>query len=248
MDANDYTFIESCLDVLLPNVFRDFMGQFPNDTAHQLQNGLDALATNAELFVIYQLGRFNRDDTDYYELQPELRDHRFMDIGGDGCGNFYCMVGNDPVTNELWMWEHDPHNGLTRCEGATLSDYFGPQWQMTTQDDPFATIPADGTIVSRANHPQRSILAPITMQEWQDYIASKPHLELDENHEATNPFTKEAIVSRRWPGRALLTIGESPVHIMYIHGRLMLSPSPSVTRDHKSSLQAIAGDLNATVF
>ncbi|MEO7402241.1 MAG: SMI1/KNR4 family protein, partial [Burkholderiales bacterium] len=173
MDANDFKFIESRLSVRLPGVYKRFMGQFPNDPTHQLANDCDFLPSNAESFVIRQLRRFNNDaEFDYYELQPDLWNHHFMDIGGDGCGNFYCMVGNDSDSSELWMWEHDPYNGFTPQADRALIDYFGSQWELVTQTDPFSTLPAAERMISRANHPLRSILNPITMTEWRECVAN----------------------------------------------------------------------------
>ncbi len=249
MDATDFQFIESNLGVVLPRAFTDFLQRFPSNRLHRLENGLGEIAANAELFVIGQLQLFNNDrGFDFYELQPSIRSYKFIDIGGDGCGNWYCMVGNNRAADELWMWEHDPYNGFTRRDRATLRGYFGPEWKLIAQPDPLLAVPPDGTVVSRADHPFRSILTPIRMDEWRAYVEGDSELRLDEIHEATNPFTKEVIAVRRWPGRARLTTADSLAHISYVHGRLVLSPLPRITQEHKKTMQRIARDLKARLF
>ncbi|MCA9103531.1 MAG: SMI1/KNR4 family protein [Pirellulales bacterium] len=246
MNDKDFQFIESRLDVELPEVFKKFMRQFPNDASQRLQGDLGTIESNAELFVIEQLKRFAEHGHDYYELQPHLRDHRFMDIGGDGCGNFYCMVGNHRKSNDLWMWEHDPYDGLTRCENTTLGEYFSEQWDLVPREDPFASIPAGQTIVCRASHPHRSLLDPISMAEWLGYIADHKVLSLDEEREVPNPFTDQTLVVRQWPGRARVG-GDPASYIYYLDGMLALS-SQVENQDHQKLLRNIAQDLRAQLF
>lgn len=251
MDASDFTFIENHLKVVLPAAFAHFMRQFPNDRSHRLDNSCGVIPTNAELFVIAQLQTFNKDGGfDYYELQPLLRERKFMDIGGDGCGNFYCMVGNDRDSHELWIWEHDPYNGLSRCDNSILDDYLDAHWRLVTQPDPFLQTPLDGSVISRANHPHRSILAPITMKEWRDYVNRNPSLELAESDQVTNPFTKETMITfpRHWAGRARMLVADRLAHILYVGGRLMLSSQHSITEEHTRVMQKIAVDLRANLF
>jgi hypothetical protein len=249
MDAADFQFIESKLGVVLPRAFTDFMRRFPNNRLHRLENGCGEIPANAELFAIGQLQLFNNDrGFDFYELQPSLRSNKFMDIGDDGCGNPYCMVGNDRASDDLWMWEHDPYNGFTPCDRITLRDYFGPEWSLVAQPDALSAIPSDGTIISRADHPFRSIFIPITMDEWRAYVEADSRLALDENHEVPHPFRKEVINVRRWPGRARLTTADGVAHVSYFHGRLVLSPIPRVAQEHEEVMQRIARDLKARLF
>jgi len=249
MDDNDFKFIESRLAAALPEIYRRFMGRFPNDSTYQLQNDSDTLPTNAELFAIRQLQRFNNDkEFDYYELQPDLRSRRFMDIGGDGFGNFYCMPGDDAHLNELWMWEHDPYNGLTLQADMSLADYFGSQWKLVTQVDPFAAWPATQRMISRADHPLRSILNPITISEWRECVANTAQLEFDEFQEMINPFTKEAVRIRRWPGRAKFHFGDSSAQIGYLHGCLTLSSAAASDPTKEAAMRLLAENLNAKLL
>lgn len=250
MDTNDFNFIESHLGVALPAVFKDFMAQFPNDPDHHLvSDDGGVMVTNAELFVIQQLGLLRgRPDFDWYEAQPELRDHRFLFIGGDGSGNSYCMVGNNPTSNEVWIWEHDPPNGFVPHAHAKLDSFFGPHWKLTERANPLANVSRDGRIVSRADHPHRSILHPITLDEWQQFISNDPQLELAENEEMTNPFTKEKMVARHWPGRARLTLDGVSAHVSLFMGYLALEKGPNATPAHRAKMEQIADSLEANVF
>lgn len=250
MDANDFQYVESRLQVVIPTVFKGFFSKYPNDRTRQVQFDCAILPVNAELFVIKQLRRFNNSRAmDYYELTPELRDHRFLDIGDDGCGNFHCMVGNAADSNELWMWEHDPYNGMTRCEHQSLTDYFSTPWQLTTCDDPFVLIPSSGRVVSRADHPARGLLEPIAMEEWQSYVANDPALDMDEYQTATNPFTKETVKMRRWPGRAKLSLeDDSETHITYSDGCLALTSKQSLSPSLSAKMESIAQRFRANLF
>ena len=71
-------------------------------------------------------------------------------------------------SNELWMWEHDPYNGMVCCNDATLAMYFDGDWRFKTDPNPFASAKRNGTVVTRADHPERSILVPIDLDEWID--------------------------------------------------------------------------------
>ena len=262
MDATDFEFIETHLNVALPRVFCEFMRAYPNDPTHELQNGYAVLQTNAEAFVIEQLWRFNNDrGVDYYEAQSNLRGKRFIDIGDDGCGNFYCMEGNNSRTNDLWLWEHDPPNGFIKQDTffvqrdlgsqevpASLQNYFGKQWVLATRDNPLAVEHASDRFASRANHPYRSILQPITMPEWRKYVESDRELQWDEFIEVPNPFTNEKLTVRRWPGRAKFTIGDQRASIENSRGCLTLKTETPARPEFESKFRKIAQALNANVF
>ena len=248
MDSNDFAYIESRLEIVLPTLFKSFMRQFPNDTAHQLYGAGDELQTNAELFVIAQLRRFNNDqEFDYYELQPELRVRHFLDIGGDGCGNFFCMVGDNSKSNELWKWDHDPYDGFTRCEDYELKEYFSCEWELAPQTDPFASSTSDGTYILRSDHPHRAILTPISIQQWREYVGNSINLELNETQEITDPFTNKTVTWRSWPGRAKLTAGDSWLYLSYHHGCLSLRTDNTLSIPFQSAMRRIAEDLNAHI-
>lgn len=243
MDANDFAFIESQLEIVLPIIFRDFMSRFPNDREHTLQNECDFIPCNAELFVVAQLQLFDENrGCDFYALQPELRPRRFVNIGGDACGNYFCMVGDDRASTEVWLWEHDPYNGFGRCVSRTLRDYFGDGWKLVAQPDPLMST--KGVFVLRADHPVRSILDPISFQEWLAYIAAQPHFDLDETEEVANPFSGELIVVRRWPGRARVTVGNKLHWIEYLHGALKVTSHDFP----ESELKLMADNLSARVW
>lgn len=246
MDANDFAFIEDRLGIVLPTAFKQFMTAFPNDPTHRLQNDCSTLACNGELFAIGQLQHFfNTDGVDYYELQPELKSRCFIEIGGDGCGNYFCMVSDDANSDEAWMWEHDPYSGFGRCDDISLTNYLQDgNWELTECPNPFLTVM--GTHICHANHPVRAILEPISMDEWLRYIEHHNFLKLDENHVGKNPFTHEEVVFRRWPGRAkLLTDGDAR-HVSYLNGSLSLGAN--VSTDVLLHAEQIAADLNAEVW
>lgn len=248
MEPSDFEYIERQLDVVLPGVFKDFVNRLPNEPTHLLQSDYGSIQINAELFVIAQLEHFKNDSGyDYYALQPDMRSRNFIYIGDDGCGNYFHMLGDDQDTNRLWMWVHDPEYGFCEQEGETLADYFDSKWELETQPDPFAPLSSASTIVSRATHPRRSILDPITMQEWHQYVEESKNLELDENFEATNPFTQAKDLIRRWPGRAKLTVDETVSQVSYHHGSLMLSDSNN-SEVFREQMRTIAQDLNAKLF
>jgi hypothetical protein len=246
MDANDFAFIEDELSVVLPNAFRQFMGSFPSDPTYRLKTDGLPLSCNGELFAIGQRQRFfNPDGVDYYELQPELRSRHFIEIGGDGCGNHFCMVGDDTNSDEVWIWEHDPYNGFSRCGGQSLTDYFNKgYWEPEAIPDPFLTT--TGMYVLRANHPVRSILNPIAMKEWMQYIAMQDILELDENHVGKNPFTRESVTYRRWPGRAKIATNDRARHISFLYGSLSIGTD--VSAELRSHANRIATDLSAHIW
>lgn len=256
MNPSDFQFIESRLNVVLPEIFKQFMRGFPNDPLHRItfdsrvRISIDAaLPVNAELFVITQLQHFNNDhEIDYYEITPDHRSRSFIYLGDDGCGNFYCMVGNDPQSNELWMWEHDPPNGFSIFSFLTLQQYLCLQWQLETQPDPFAAFERSGRTVTRADHPLLGVLRPIERNQWYDYIARDDELELDEIHTIVNPFTKEPIPTRRWPGRARLTAADSPTYFAYSHGCISLAPPAIRTPNIDAKLQQLAEHFGAGIF
>lgn len=246
MNANDFDYIQVRLKVVLPTVFKRFMATFPNDRTCQLRNDSDVLSCNGELFAIGQLQRFfNPNGFDYYELQPELKSRRFIEIGGDGCGNYFCMVGDDAETDEVWVWEHDPYDGLRRCGNMSLTDYFqNGNWELATLADPFRA--ATGTYILRCNHPVRAIFEPIALDEWLRYVEQMDFLELDENVVYKHPFKDEEVVVRRWPGRAKLRVGHNSTHVYYVHGALSLGEN--ALADVESPAKQIAVDLNASVW
>lgn len=154
MNATDFATIEQQLGVVLPEVFKKFMESFPNNATDELSNDCDSIPCNGEQFAIHQrLGFFNPEGYDYYELQPELRSRRFIEVGGDGCGNYYCMPGDDTESDELWFWEHDPHDGLTKSEHLSLTAYLeNGEWELVTVPDPFEEY-TGGVYVIRAYYP-----------------------------------------------------------------------------------------------
>ena len=254
MDANDCALIEEQLNVVLPKVFRHFMMPFPNDTTHQLLNDCNALPCSSELFVVGQFQRFfNPEGYDYYELQPELKSHRFIEVGGDGlgnyaggdgCGNYFCMVGDDADSDELWMWVHDPYDGFLKCD-ESLSDFLeNGKWELKTCPDPF--LATTGTYIVRADHPVRAILNPVALSEWLHCVERQDFLELDENHICTNPFTQKKQNIRRWPGRVKMLVDASSRHISYLHGAL--SVGENLSAEAQSLVERIAADLDAVVW
>ena len=221
MNATDFATIEQQLGVVLPEVFKKFMESFPNNATDELSNDCDSIPCNGEQFAIHQrLGFFNPEGYDYYELQPELRSRRFIEVGGDGCGNYYCMPGDDTESDELWFWEHDPHDGLTKSEHLSLTAYLeNGEWELVTVPDPFEEY-TGGVYVIRADHPARAPLAPILLEEWVEYVKQQTHLDLDEKQNVPNPFGKEMLVVRRWPGRVKFKLEDDWEYISYIYGSL----------------------------
>lgn len=227
MNHDDIDFIEKHLSLELPRAFVNYMKPFPRDLEHRFANGVQ---TNAELFVINQLRHFFETwRYDYYHDQPDLRRHKFIYIGDDGCGNFYFMRGDAPNSNELWFWEHDPPNGFGIHERLKLEEYLGNEefiwgegWKVISCMNPFTKMSSDGKVISRANHPFRSVLNPITLDEWAEVVKQSPIFELDEHVTRTNPFTKEPISERAHPGRAKITDAGIEGHVKYDFGSLVL--------------------------
>lgn len=244
MDSNDFCFIEDHLRVVLPEVFKKFMEVMPNDPRHALLNHAHAVPCDGESFTIFQLRSFfNADGFDYYELQPELRSRRFLNLGGDGIGNYYCMPGDAPSTDELWFWEHDPYTGLAIHDKFSLSHYLH-DLKLSEEPDPF--ISTRGVYICRTDHPFRSPLNPIPMHEWIAYVQEHSTLELDENCVVPNPFAQEKMVQRRWPGRVKITTSDLPVHISHRYGALSIdTKSLSPIREYADQ---IAAELKAKLW
>lgn len=270
MNQEDFKFIETKLDVVLPDVFKERMRRLPNDPGHQLvwgESRLTVLPTNAELFAIAQLRKFNSEPRfDYYEIQPELRQRRFLNVGHEGNGDFYCMVGDDASSRELWVWRHDsyenpifvscPDRNLLELRergwklGTTLDSFLELGWNLTTQPDPFAELPSRNSRICRANHPLRSIFDPIGLQEWRDYVGQDPQFELDEMFEFENPFTRKMMCVDRWPGRVIWNLGSSTTHISYECGCLALPThaAANLTDAQIQTLVQTARNLNASLL
>lgn len=268
MNQDDFDFIEVKLDVVLPDVFTRFMGQFPNCVTHQLECGNAVLPTNAELFAIKQLQQFNGEPVfDCFEYQPELRQRRFMNIGEEGNGDFYCMVGDDSRSDELWAWRHDSdvhplfvlctdptldarRENLDANPGTTLQSFVDMDWKLAAQPDPFSEMPSSGRIVSRSDHHLRSIFNPITLKDWREGVAQDPRFDLDEYQDLPKIFTGKPMRFCRWPGRAKWIAGDSPLYIHYKYGCLSLETSSSthLTDEQTVAVRELAERLNANEF
>ncbi|MBS0264084.1 MAG: hypothetical protein JSS02_19265, partial [Planctomycetes bacterium] len=190
---------------------------------------------------------------------------RFLNIGDEGNDDFYCMVGNDVNTDELWAWLHDSFATplFIRCNdeesvryreklglplGTTLREYLSGEWVLVRQADPFTEMSDGSKTICRANHPLRGILNPIRLQEWRDYIARFSQFEFDE-------FVKATVLGKKrrlhlWPGRVKWNLGETWVHINYMHGCLTVSPDAagSLTNVQLKTLRGFARDLNAKLL
>lgn len=246
MNEADYRAIEHQLGVVLPKPFREFMAAMPDSMSDRVCIGESvATACNAELFGIDQL-RMRTEAFDCYELQPELRPRRFIRIGDDGVGNYYYMPGDDAVSDELWFWSHDPYDGFILQTDVTLSSFLGSPSDalLVEQADPLANPP--GAFITRADHPLRSIIDPIAIDDWIDFVEQSEDLTLDENHYAKNPFTGEEVVLRRWPGRASLAIANESHMLSYLYGAISLGDCQS--SGMKARAAEIATELNAAIW
>lgn len=244
MDAADFEFIERHLDLILPDIFRKFMDKRPNDRTLEVHNDVAVVPCNAEMFVIYQLkASFG---SNIYELQPDLVSRRFMEVGGDGCGNYFFMAGDDAQSDEIWIWEHDPYDGLSLVEDYTLTEHFlsNENWEMVAQPNPFDAV--YGTYILRADHPMRSIMNQIPMDEWLRYVERHDLLVVDEDHIGENPFTGEKVAFKRWPGRAKVRCNDQDCYISYDHGALSLGSD--VSSHLESVATQIASDLNSHIW
>lgn len=87
--------IESTFSLKLPARYQHFLRQcdFPEADS-------DILLTPSELIETNQDVRSNEDWNDCYFV-----------IGGDGCGNFFC-VDVTGKSEAIWIWEHDPPEGF----------------------------------------------------------------------------------------------------------------------------------------
>ena len=225
------------------------MGKFPVEPTYCLYDAGAgcSLPSNPELFVIHQFQR--RDDhtrRNFYELQPDLTSRKLLEIGGDGCGNYYFMAGCDRKSDELWMWVHDPYEGFVK-ERQTLEQYLEYHFEITPQRNPFDDGKSTDLRISRADHPLRSILDPISMEEWLAYVQTNDQLELDENRIGKNPFTKEEVVFRFWPGRVRVDVKGSLTYIEYRYGCLRASGGKE-SATLRALMQSIAQHFDARVF
>lgn len=255
MNAADFGYIEQALGVTLPTPFVNYMERFPNGRNLCFSNGV---RLNGELFAIDQLQRFWSEGYggyDFYELQPYLRSVHFLEIGGDGIGNFFVMRGDMAESDELWLWSHDPLDGFTRQSELSLSQYldyegcrWGDGWEIKTTEDPFQDTSFHGTIITRADHPHRSVLKPISLKEWFEFVGRNEFLVPDEFTYRKNPFTGATIESRTHVGRVKSKIPDAPLAVTIQYGRLSLSSSSRNTTFYADFVSRLLGEFDARLF
>ena len=95
LTQDELAHIESEFSIRLPHRYQQFLltCEFPEE-------GSDILLTAAELIEANQDIRSNEEWNERYFL-----------IGGDGCGNFFC-VDVTGGSEAVWIWEHDPPEGF----------------------------------------------------------------------------------------------------------------------------------------
>lgn len=250
MDRNDLIYIEEALSVSLPDVFKDFILPYSNDRSIGfVAQGATAVPLNPELFVINQLQHFIGfiNPQINYNNQQELESYRFVLIGDDGCGNYYFMRGDQRNSNELWLWEHDPNIGFNLVQKQTLKEYLS-SCKVLPGNDPLTVNEGKGKTITRADHPHRSVLAPIPPDEWFDLIELNSKLELNEYSEILNPFTKERLSVKSCPGRALILDSEDEACFLYSYCSIVYYSESNPNARIKELINEMATALDANVF
>ncbi|MEM7469299.1 MAG: SMI1/KNR4 family protein [Pseudomonadota bacterium] len=250
MTPEDFDYIEQTLSLQLPESFKKFIAPLPNDfTDTFLAYGEGyGIPTNPELFVIEQLSNFRNsfDPEKFYDGQRELVSHRFILIGADGCGNYYCVRGDSPDTEQVWFWDHEG-SGFQILETDTLESFLSKCTSMKTEN-PFMQWQPQGKVITRADHPLRSVLNPITPDEWLNYVDSKANLELDEYQEATHPFTKEKIRAYIHQGRAKLIDHTPDAYFRFFAGRIHFVSDVQPDSLAERVIREIATDFSARIY
>jgi hypothetical protein len=253
MNDADFRYIEEKLGGVLPNAFKQLMASTPSHPDHWLGGNHAILPCSREKFVDFQSGDgFSAcandhcgKRTDFYELQPELRSRKFMCVDGDGCGNYFCMAGDDVHSQEVWQWEHDPYTGFSIEDDWMLCSLLAQPWQLIIGDDCYD--PNNESEPFNSAHPLYPSDTLLAENEWRQFVNDSEVLTLDEHVRVEqSPFTGEDTELTDWRSRAKLRLDGESAHLHFAHGSLRLDGvMPTKLSD---CAKGIASNLNAKLW
>lgn len=150
------------------------------------------------------------------ELDDSAEHRKRFFLAGDGCGNYYFVVGDDP-DEVVHLWDHDP-TGIASMD-ESLSDFLPTAEQQCRIDWP----PNQGELfICRTSRYGESILDPIPIEEWIAAVDATEGIRHLGYREGKNPFT--GVVDRfDDPGYSLISEGATA---RWFQGRAMLPNTP----------------------
>lgn len=248
MNIQDLQNIESRLALLLPDAYRELLlkgvtldGSLPEP--YLKQEVKELLITNLQLRMT------PRKDAFAGAAWPS----KYVCIGDDGCGNYYCIAADDPGC-EVFLFDHDenafmPVSGNLREYIEYISNLFESVAAIKgnradSLEVPKKATPSDDAVISRTDDPRESVLNPISLEEWTAFVAADADLEMRGYARMINRFTNE---ERRfdWPGMAVLHAGKKDHEFIYAYGQISVR-KPDRTALKK--LKQVAASLNAKLI
>lgn len=176
-------------------------------------------------------------------LNLELRDvdrtgwtkNRFF-LSGDGCGNYYFVSTEkteDP--NRVLLWSHDPPGIEDAAKGLAVF------LDTAIQENPVVDSLQPGSLcIARTAVVGESILSPISLNDWQQAVASCDGVRYQAYCSVTNPFTGKSMrVEQR--GVAIAECGGKNVILRLHNGRI----EGDYTSDVRPIAEALASALKA---
>lgn len=158
-------------------------------------------------------------------------------LADDGCGNHYFINSNEPKPL-VFLDSHDPV-GIEET-GLTLAQFLA----MVDIEHVPAFKEVEAFTICRTDLPHRSILCPITLDEWIEVASRYPAIEYRGARVARNPFTGQDFVLES-PGLAVAQWNEQEIVISLTHGRLTLE---NRSGGFRSFANALAQELGAQVI
>jgi hypothetical protein len=168
---------------------------------------------------------------------------QYLAIAETGCGDYdFIDVGEEPSAGVLTL---DHETGEFGEIAPTIQKYIKRQTKGYTPEA-FNSNGLGGELaVARTDAWWKSILDPISLDEWESYVKSDPEMRLVGYEEGRNPFTKERMRINR-PGLARWKTGPGrSVKVYYNFGRLEMEGG---SQRRVEKMRQIARALGARLF
>jgi hypothetical protein len=168
-------------------------------------------------------------------LAPGRDSSSWLFIAEDGNGNYYFLDSRAKPTLVHFL-DHDPPG--IRPSGFSLAQFIDSRAVQTIE-------PMNRELtICRSDHPRRSILNPIRLEEWIEVAAQYSEINITGFWEAKNPFTG-AIDRFATKGGAYITYGETRIFAQIWAGRVVFRKAFS---EFVPFAGGLSKSLNANLF
>jgi len=168
-------------------------------------------------------------------LAPDRDSSSWLFIAEDGSGNYFFLDSRANPT-ALHFLDHDPPG--IRQAGLSLAQFIASRPVQAIEPSRRALT------ICRSDHPRRSILDPIGLEDWIEVAAQYTEVNITGFREAKNPFTG-AIDRFATKGGAYITYGDTKTFAQMWAGSIVFRNAPP---EFVPFAEVLSRSLNANLF